>query len=132
PTNFKNDEIIFRAFSKGEHSFVSDEDYFSASYAANIVNQSRVGDFSALDLSNMLKGKNTSLSANIGLYSEGMNGSGNPKETETLLQLIHLYFTSPRKDPGAFESYITRQKQLITNLAADPQIYYSMEFQKLL
>src|SRR5690606_13508232 len=72
PTNFKNDEIIFRAFSKGGHSLVSDEDYFSASYAANIVNQSGVGDFSALDLSNMLKGKNTSLSANIGLYSEGM------------------------------------------------------------
>ena len=35
PTNFKNDEIIFRAFSKGGHSLVKDADYYSASYAAH-------------------------------------------------------------------------------------------------
>ena len=132
PTNFKNDEILFRAFSRGGHSLVSDADYFSASNAAAIVTQSGVGEFSAVDLGNMLKGKNTTLTPNIALYSEGMNGSGNPKEAETLLQLIHLYFTAPRKDASAFESYITRQKQLYANLAANPQIYYSIEFQKLM
>lgn len=131
-TNFKNDEILFRAFSRGGHSLVSGADYYSASNAAAIVTQSGVGDFSAIDLGNMLKGKNTTLTPNIALYSEGMNGNGSPKEAETLLQLIHLYFTKPRKDAGAFESYVTRQKQLVANLAANPQIYYSMEFQKLL
>ena len=59
-TNFKNDEIVFRAFSKGGHSLVKDADYFSASNAAAIVSQSGVGNFSAIDLGNMLKGKNTS------------------------------------------------------------------------
>lgn len=132
PTNFKNDEIIFRAFSKGGHSLAKDADYYSASFAAPIVNQSGVGDFSAIDLSNMLKGKNTNLSANISPYSEGLNGNTNPKETETLLQLVHLFFTSPRKDKDAFESFKTRQKQLYANLSADPQIYFSVEFQKLM
>lgn len=61
-----------------------------------------------------------------------MNGSTIPKETETLLQLINLYFTSPRKDKDAFESYKTRQKQLYANLAANPQIYFSAEFQKMM
>ena len=131
-TNFKNDEIVFRAFSKGGHSLVKDADYYSASNAAAIVTQSGVGQFSALDLSNMLKGKNTSLVPNISLYSEGLNGNTIPKETETLLQLVHLYFTSPRKDKAAFESYKTRQKQLYTNLSANPQIYFSSEFQKLM
>ena len=93
PTNFKNDEIMFRAISKGGHSLVKDADYYSASNAAAIVTQSGVGNFSAIDLGNMLKGKNTNLSPNISLYSEGMNGSTIPKETETLLQLINLYFT---------------------------------------
>lgn len=132
PTNFKNDEIIFRAFSKGGHSLVKDPDYYSASNAAAIVSQSGVGDFSAIDLGNMLKGKNTSLAPNIGLYSEGLNGSTIPKETETLLQLIHLYFTSPRNDKEAFESYKTKQKQLYANLSANPQIYFSAEFQKIM
>jgi zinc protease len=91
-----------------------------------------VGAFSAVDLGNMLKGKNTSLSTNISLYSEGLNGSTVPKEIETLLQLIHLYFTAPRKDPAAFESYKTRQKQFFANLPANPQIYFSSEFQKLM
>lgn len=132
PTNFKNDEILFRAFSKGGHSLVKDDDYYSASNAASIVAQSGVGDFSAIDLGNMLKGKSTSLSSNISLYSEGLNGNTVPKETETLLQLIHLYFTSPRKDKDAFESFKTRQKQLYANLGANPQIFFSAEFQKLM
>ncbi|MEO7983859.1 MAG: insulinase family protein, partial [Bacteroidota bacterium] len=131
-TNFKNDEILLRAFSKGGHSLVKDADYYSASNAAAIVTQSGVGNFSAIDLGNMLKGKNTALSPNITLFSEGLNGNTIPKETETLLQLVHLYFTAPRKDKDAFESFKTRQKQLFANLAANPQIYFSSEFQKLM
>ncbi|MEI2737835.1 MAG: insulinase family protein [Chitinophagaceae bacterium] len=129
-TNFKNDEIVFRAFSKGGHSLVKDADFYSASNAAAIVSQSGVGNFSAIDLGNMLKGKNTSMSPNITSYSEGLNGNTIPKETETLLQLVHLYFTAPRKDKDAFESFKTRQKQLYTNLLANPQLYFSSEFQK--
>jgi zinc protease len=131
-TNFKNDEILFRAFSKGGHSLVKDADYHSALNAAAIVAQSGLGDHSAVELMNMLKGKNTNLSASIGLYSEGFLGNTIPKETETLLQLLHLYFTAPRKDPAAFESFKTRQKQLYENLAANPQIHFSAELQKLL
>ena len=131
-TNFKNDEILFRAFSKGGHSLAKDADFYSASYASSIVSQSGVGNFSAIDLGNMLKGKNTTLSPNISLYSEGLNGSTIPKETETLLQLVHLYFTSPKKDKDAFESFKTRQKQLYANLSANPQIYFNSEFQKLM
>jgi zinc protease len=132
PTNFKNDEILFNAFSKGGHSLVKDADYYSALYAAPIVRQSGVGNFNAVDLGNMLKGKNTGVSANIGLYSEGLSGNTVPKETETLMQLINLYFTSPRKDKEAFESFKTRQKQLYANVASNPQIYFSAEFQKIM
>jgi zinc protease len=132
PTTFKNDEIMIRAFSKGGHSLVKDADYYSAINAAQIVQQSGVSDFPAVDLGNMLKGKNTNLSMNITQNSEGLNGSTIPKEIETFLQLAHLYFTSPRKDKDAFGSYVTRQKQTYQNLASNPQMYYSAEFQKLM
>lgn len=132
PTSFKNDEILFRAFSKGGHSLVKDADYYTAINASSIVSQSGVGDFSAIDLGNMLKGKNTRVSPLIAGYSEGMSGSTVPKETETLLQLVYLYFTSPRKDASAFESYKTRQKQLYANISADPMSYFFGELQKIL
>lgn len=132
PTNFKNDEILFRAISKGGHSLVKDADYYSALHASSIVAQSGVGDHSAIDLVNMLKGKSTALTPAIGLYTESMFGNTIPKESETLLQLVHLYFTAPRKDENAFESFRTRQKQLYQNLGANPQIHFSAEFQKLM
>lgn len=132
PTTFKNDEILFRAFSKGGQSLAKDADHYSAQYAAQVVSQSGVGNFSAVDLGNMLKGKGTSLAPNIGMYSEGMNGNTKPKELETLLQLAHLYFTAPRKDKEAFESFKTKQKQLYGNLSADPNFYFNGEFAKLM
>lgn len=132
PTNFKNDEIIIRAFSKGGHSLVKNDDYYSALNAAQIVQQSGVGDFTAADLSNMLKGKNTNIAMTISQSSESMSGSTTPKELETFFQLAHLYFTQPRKDAEAFESYKTKQKQLYENLAKNPQIFYSAEFQKIM
>jgi zinc protease len=132
PTTFKNDEIMFRAFSKGGHSLVKDADYYSASNASDIVAQSGVGDFSSIDLGNMLKGKNTRLTPDISLYTESLNGSTAPKEIETLLQLVHLYFTKPRKDKDAFESYKTKEKQMSSNLLANPMYYFVDELGKLM
>lgn len=132
PTNFKNDEILFTAFSKGGLSLIKEADYYSALYASAIIKQSGVGNFTASDLENFLKGKNTSVSPNIGLYRESISGNSVPKEIETLMQLIHLYFTSPRKDVDAFESFKTKQKQLYANATANPQLYFSSEFQKIM
>jgi zinc protease len=132
PTDFKNDEILVRAYSKGGHSLAPNQDYYSAINASQIVQQSGVGEFTASDLSKTLKGKNTAVSANIGQLTEGINGSTTPKEIETLFQLINLYFTAPRKDKDAFTSYVTRQKQFLANVRSNPDFYYSNELQKIL
>ena len=42
-----------------------------------------------------------------------------------MMQLINLYFTNPRKDADAFQSFITRNKMLLQNLMSNPQFYYS-------
>ncbi len=132
PTDFKNDEIVVRAFGKGGNSVVGDADYYSALHAAQIVQQSGFGNFSTADLSKTLKGKNTNLTAAINYLTQSINGSTTPKDVETLLQLIHLYFTAPRKDSNAFSSYVTRQKQLYEHLTADPQYFFYGELQKIL
>jgi zinc protease len=114
PTTFKNDEISFSAISKGGTSLVSDADYLSAANASIAVMYGGVGNFDMISLQKTLAGKNVYVAPSIGQYTEGLNGSTTPKDLETAMQLIHLYFTSPRKDENAFRVI---QQQLMTSLA---------------
>jgi len=131
-TDFKNDEILMSASSPGGSSIYSDADYYSASNAASIINQSGVGDFSSTDLQKLLAGKTVSASPYIGTLSEGMRGNAAPKDFETMLQLVNLYFTSPKKDSGAFQSLMTRNKMMFQNLMANPRFYYSDQLSKIM
>lgn len=132
PTDFKNDEILMAASSPGGSSLYSDEDYMSASNAASIINESGVSDFSSTDLQKMLAGKTVRVSAYIGSLSEGLNGNAAPKDFESMLQLIHLYFTAPRKDEDAFKSMVTKNKMLFENLMSNPQFYFQDQVQKIM
>ncbi len=132
PTTFKNDEIIIRAYSFGGQSLYSQEDDDNASNAAGIINESGVADFAPSDMTKMLSGKTVNLSPYIGLYNEGFNGQTSPKDLETAMQLIHLYFTNPRKDKDAFTSFVNKNKMLMQNLMSNPQFYYSDEVNKIL
>ncbi len=124
PTDFKNDEILMSATSDGGHSLYSDEDYQSASAATGIIRESGIGNFDAIQLEKKLSGKNIRLSPFISELSEGMSGNTTPKDLETMLQLVYLYFTAPRKDAEAFETFITRQKNFIKNRMANPTYYF--------
>jgi zinc protease len=106
PTDFKNDEIRMRSFSFGGSSLISDEDAPSASAAAGIIANSGVGNFSDTDLEKLLSGKNTYAFPYITPITEGINAGSTPKELETMLQLVNLYFTQPRKDESAFAAVI--------------------------
>ncbi len=132
PTDFKNDQILFSAFSYGGHSLYSDEDFQSASSASQIINQSGVSEFSPKDLNKLLAGKTVSVSPYIGTMSEGMRGGSSPKDLETMLQLTHLYFTNPKKDEGAFQSYKTRSLMLFQNIMSNPQYYYQDQIARIL
>lgn len=114
PTDFKNDEIIISAISKGGNSLYSDQDYLSASNASIAVMYGGVGNFDIMSLQKTLAGKNLFIAPSISMYTEGLNGSTRPKDLETAMQLIHLYFTSPRKDENSFKVV---QQQLAASLA---------------
>ena len=104
------------AYSVGGTSLYSDADAYSADNASDIINQSGVADFSAVNLQKMMSGKTVAVAPNISTLSEGFRGNAAPKDLETMLQLIHLYFTSARKDSVAFQSFIMRNKMLLQNL----------------
>ncbi len=131
-TDFKNDEIVMNAFSNGGHSLYSDEEYPSASMASTVVTQGGLKDLSAIDLQKQLVGKTVQVSPYVGELREGFNGGSSPKDFETMLQLIYLYFTQPRKDPETFQSMISRNKALIQNIMSSPQYYYADRVAKIM
>jgi len=132
PTDFKNDEILMRAFSYGGQSLYPNEDDENASYASQIINQSGIKDLSVTDIKKMLSGKTVSVNPFIGTLSEGFRGESAPKDFETMLQMVHLYFTQPRKDEASFESFKSKNKMLYGNLMSNPQFFYSDKVSKIL
>lgn len=121
PTDFKNDEILFSAYSNGGTSLASDPDFMSASIASQLVSMCGVGGFDAITLSKMNAGKVVNVSPMVSGLSEGFNGNASPKDLETLFQLTYLYATAPRKDTSAYGAFMARIKASLQGMAASPE-----------
>ncbi len=120
PTDFKKDEILFRAFSDGGSSLVNDEDYVPVATAVSIVTQSGIGNMNFTELQKFLKGKIINVSPFISELSEGLSGSASPKDLETMFQFIYLNFVSPRLDSSSFLAYKARLETFLLNKDKDP------------
>lgn len=125
PTDFKDDEVLFRAYAPGGTSVVSDSDYLDATVATAAVDAGGIGTFSATALQKALAGKQASVGEYIGAYQEGLSGGASPKDLETLLQLSYLAFTAPRVDSAAFEAYRNKIEVLLANRAASPSAAFA-------
>jgi zinc protease len=84
-----------------------------------------VGGFSLTDLNKMLAGKRVNVSVSLSSEQESVNGYTSPKDVETALQLIHLYFTNPRWNDGEFKTFIDKQKAYYQNADAEPRKAFS-------
>lgn len=120
-TDFKADEIVMEAFSKGGLSLVSTADLPSATLACDLVNAAGVGEFGSVELEKMLAGKVVQVRPTIGNTSEGFSGSAAPKDFETMLQLVYLYATQPKIDEASYASFMDRMKAYFANVSADPR-----------
>jgi zinc protease len=124
PTDFKNDEVLMRAYSPGGNSLVPDSDYVPVATAGLLVNQSGVGNFNSVELTKKLTGKVVSVQPYISQNTEGVIGSASPKDLETMFQLIYLYFKEPRIDSTTYLSYQSKVRTMIGNREKDPEAAY--------
>ncbi|MFQ5702646.1 MAG: M16 family metallopeptidase [Gemmatimonadales bacterium] len=121
PTDFKDDEIVFRASSPGGTSLAPDPDFIAASTAATVVSAGGVGRFSLVELQKKLAGKAVSLSPSLGSLYEGMSGSASPQDLETLFQLIYMMFTAPRRDSTSYLAFRSQVKSVLANRSSSPE-----------
>ncbi len=120
-TDFKDDEIMFNAWSLGGNSLYTVKDDISAELATDVMTMSGIAGFDKITLDKMMTGKVFSLSPNISEIREGFSGSSSIKDVETLLQMVYLYFTEPRFDTKSYQSLMTRYAGILENKAASPE-----------
>lgn len=128
-TDFKNDEIVMQAFSPGGNSLIPNKDWFNAVLLSQVISQSGIDKFDYNTLQKMLTGKIVRITPYLSSLDEGFNGSSSVKDFETMLQLLHLYFTNPRFDNDAFEAVKNQAKDRIKSGANNPeQIFFDSTY----
>ena len=125
PTDFKNDDIQMDAWRKGgAHNFgLADKE--NAQNVAFLIQQMGLKNMKPTDLRKYLSGKTVRVQPYINTYEEGIEGSSSIKDFETMLQLVHLYFTSPGSDPDLFHAYINSQKGFVQNMKDNPASFFA-------
>jgi len=119
-TDFKEDEIMMRAYSFGGSSLYDVDDLMSAQFASGVINESGIANFDKIELDKLLAGKIVSVYPYIGGVDEGFSGNSSRKDFETMLQLIYLYFTAPPENETAYKAYMSRIRGFLENRANDP------------
>jgi zinc protease len=120
PTDFKADELIVQGWSPGGTSIVSDADFIDASLATLAVGRGGVATFDAVELGKKLAGKRAGVQFNLGNLTESIQAGGSPRDIETILQLIYLKATAPRRDEPAFNALRAQYVPLLANRDKDP------------
>ena len=123
-TELKADEILISSYSLGGTSLYGDADFYQADNAAEFIDAGGIGNFSATQLSKKLKGMNLSISPSIDGSTQGFSGNCSPKDLETTLQLINLYYTAPRKDKEAYDREIENTLQQLKFIRDNPQVAF--------
>ena len=123
-TDFKNDEVLFQAFSPGGTSLYSDAEIQATSLANQGITQAGIGGLSLTDMGKFMSGKIANVSPFLSNAAENFRGSAAPKDLEVLFQMVHLYFTDVNKDDEAYQSFVTKQKSFLGNLMANPNFFF--------
>lgn len=121
PTDFMNDQVLMSSTRFGGQSLVGDSDIVNARYTSAIIGQMGLETFSPLDLSKILAGKAVNVGAYMGSLSEGVAASSGSADLETMLQLVYLRYTAPRKDEAIYSSFIGKQRDLARTALARPE-----------
>jgi zinc protease len=119
--DYEKDQVKIRGFSVGGSSLYGDDYVPTTDMLATLVDYYGVGEFDVTTLQKMLTGKNVSFSMSLEDLSEGCDGSATPKDMETMMQLLYLYFMHPRFDADAHNAIVARFQGVVKNMGNNPQ-----------
>ncbi|MEO8785988.1 MAG: insulinase family protein, partial [Chitinophagaceae bacterium] len=131
-TDFKSDEISLKGLKKGGTGNYGLADKSNAQYAVSSAVNMGFGDFTPTQIDQVMSGKVASVKMGMTDIEDQVSGGSNVKDFESMLQLMFLRMTAPRKDEELFDAYKMKQKQQLQFLAASPQIFFVDSVYKVL
>lgn len=134
PTEHKKDQVLYTLKLDGGKAAIATEDMpsFEENIWALYLSNTGVSKFSGTALPKMLAGKSVSVSPYLSNVQHGINGQCAPKDIETALQLMCLYFTAPRFDADEYANGIQQIKAVLPNLQNNPMFQFQNAVNKTL
>ena len=131
-TDFKDNEVLMRAYSDGGTARYSADDKYTLGQASTLFGASGLGNFTSTELDKALAGIQASVSASMSGRSEFLSGSSVPKDLRTLFELTYLHFQPLHRDDKAATSALNQLKEVLRNQAANPMRAFSDSLQTAL
>lgn len=123
PTDYNKEQILFNISNRGGQTLIATEDLNSMNDDVISMYKQSAGlaNFSEPTLGKMLTGKIVNTNKYVGSTAHGISGSSSPKDFETLLQLVYLYYTNPRFSEEDFNVSLDQLKAYLPNVLSQPQ-----------
>jgi zinc protease len=127
-TDYKNDEILFSARSRGGYSLYEEADLASAMFAADLIDRAGIGELNLSSLLKKMKGKKVGVTPYISALEEGLSGSSTPKDLDFFFQYINAFFSAPRYDTAVYHLVINETIEQLKMIKAAPMYQFFGEF----
>ena len=124
-TDLKKDQVLLRAEGFGGEALYGEEELANLRMFGDVIEASGLGNFSHTELEKALAGKIASASMYMSNYREHVSGSSTPKDVETMLQLVYLYFTNINKDQKSFDNLMQTMEVSLKNRLLQPENVFS-------
>ena len=125
PTTFKNNEVLFNAFSLGGEWAYGDTADVNVQLMDQVIENCALGGHTINQLTKMMSGRQLGISFILNDANEQLSGGCQSDDLETLLQLCYLYFTDVSIDKEAFQGVKTRISSQLSQAAYNPKMIYS-------
>ena len=124
-TDLKKDQVLLRGEGFGGSALYGEKDFANIKMYNDVVEASGLGNFSHTELEKALAGKIASASISISANRHHVNGSSTPKDVETMLQLVYLYFTNINKDQKSYDNLMQTTEISLKNRLLQPESVFS-------
>ena len=120
-TDLKKDQVILRGEGFGGSALYGEKDFANTNMFDDVIEASGLGNFSHNELEKALAGKIASASLSMSSYRQNISGSSTPKDVETMLQLVYLYFTNINKDQKSYDNLMQTTEVSLKNRLLQPE-----------
>lgn len=125
PSKIEPNRLMINMFRLGGRSLYSDDDAATLQFLGSVVRESGAADFDYLTLEKKRRGKALRVTPYINAEEEGVNGVCVASDLKTWLEVMYLYLTQPRKDNAIFQNSIAKQRSMLKNRNANPNVTYN-------